>query len=155
MSLVGVVTNVTSAITGAVVSVVVVVVVVVVVEDVLSVDADEPPSSLPHEIMVRLKRKTNKMCKILFIFSPISNERRRFEELLFQHFTNRLSNQFDIIAHSRPNFIYFKTIWFRRGIILKRAKLQGRKRKEVTKLPCKYYINIFYLLRITQYPTPE
>ena len=42
---------------------------VVVVEDELSVDADEPPSSLPQEIMVRLKRSTNKMCKILFIFS--------------------------------------------------------------------------------------
>ena len=42
---------------------------VVVVEDELSVDADEPPSSLPHEIMVRLKRSTNKMCKILFIFA--------------------------------------------------------------------------------------
>ena len=28
-----------------------------------------PPSPLPHEIMVRLKRNTNKMCKILFIFS--------------------------------------------------------------------------------------
>ena len=38
---------------GAVVSVVEE---VVVVEDVLSVDADEPPSSLPQEIMVRLKR---------------------------------------------------------------------------------------------------
>ena len=117
-SVVGVVTTVTSAITGAVVSVVVVVVlseVVLssseVVEDVLSVDADEPPSSLPQEIMVRLKRSTNKMCKILFIFSPISNERIRFEELLFQHFTNRLSIQFDIIAHSRPNFIYFKTFY--------------------------------------------
>jgi len=76
----------------------------VVVEDELSVEADEPPSSLLHEIMVRLKRDTNKICKILFIFSPISNERRRFEVLLFQHFTNRLSNQFDIIAHSRPYF---------------------------------------------------
>ena len=41
----------------------------VVVEDELSVDADEPPSSLPQEIMVRLKRSTIKMCKILFIFS--------------------------------------------------------------------------------------
>ena len=32
----------------------------------------EPPpplSLLPHEIMVRLKRDTNKMCKILLIFS--------------------------------------------------------------------------------------
>ena len=36
-----------------------------------------------------------------------------------------------------------------------RGNLQGRKRKEVTKLPCKYYINIFYQLRITQYPTSE
>ena len=56
---------------GAVVSEVVVVVVSseVVVEDVLSVDADEPPSSLPQEIMVRLKRSTNKICKILLIFS--------------------------------------------------------------------------------------
>ena len=79
----------------------------------MSVDADEPPSSLPQEIIVRLKRSTIKMCKILFIFSPVSNERRRFKELLFQHFTNRLSNQFDIIAHSRPNFIYVKTFWFR------------------------------------------
>ena len=43
----------------------------VVVEDELSVDADEPPSSLPQEIMVRLKRSTNKMCKILLIFSSI------------------------------------------------------------------------------------
>ena len=64
--------------------------------------------SLAQEKMMRLKRNTNKMCKILFIFSPISNERRRFEELLFQHFTNRLSIQFDIIAHSRPNFMYVK-----------------------------------------------
>ena len=82
-----------------------------VVEDELSVDADEPPSSLPQEIMVRLKRDTNKICKILFIFSPISNERRRFEELLFQHFTNRLSNQFDIIAHSRSNILFVKTFY--------------------------------------------
>ena len=50
---------------GAVVSVVEE---LVVVEDELSVDADEPPSSLPQEIMVRLKRSTNKMCKILLIF---------------------------------------------------------------------------------------
>ncbi len=35
--------------------------------------------------------------------------------LLFQHFTNRLSIQFDIITHIRPNFIYIKTFWFRRG----------------------------------------
>ena len=110
MSLIGVVIAVTSVITGAVVSVVVVVSFEVVV---LSLDADEPPSSLPQEIMVRLKRNTNEMCKILFIFSPISNERRRFEELLFQHFTNRLSIQFDIIAHSRPKFMYVKTLLFR------------------------------------------
>ena len=59
---------------------------------------EPPPSSLlVHEIMVRLKRSTNKMCKILFIFSPISNERRRFEELLFQNPTIRLSIQFDIL----------------------------------------------------------
>ena len=77
------------------------------------VDADEPPSSLPQEIMVRLKRSTNKMCKILLIFSPISNERRRFEELLFEHFTNKLSIQSDIISHSRLYYIYVKTFWFR------------------------------------------
>ena len=56
---------------GAVVSVVVSSVEVelsVVVEDELSVEADEPPSSLLHEIMVRLKRDTNKICKILLIF---------------------------------------------------------------------------------------
>ena len=41
----------------------------VVVEDVLSVDADEPPSSLLHEMTVRLKRNTKTMCKILLIFS--------------------------------------------------------------------------------------
>jgi len=35
------------------------------------------------------------------------------------------------------------------------GNIQGRKRKGVTKLPCKYFINIFYQLRITQYPTPE
>ena len=29
---------------------------------------EPPPSLLPHEIMVRLKRSTNKMCKILLIF---------------------------------------------------------------------------------------
>ena len=39
----------------------------VVVEDELSLD-EEPPSSLPQETMVRLKRDTNKMCKILFVF---------------------------------------------------------------------------------------
>ena len=41
----------------------------VVVEDVLSVDADEPPSSLPQEIMVRLKSDIKITCKISFIFS--------------------------------------------------------------------------------------
>ena len=46
-----------------------------------------------------------------FIFTSISNERRRFEELLFQHFTNRLSIQFNIIAHSIPNFMYVKTFY--------------------------------------------
>ena len=92
MSVVGVVTAVTSTITGAVVSVLY-----------------SSSSLLPQEIMVRQKRNTNKMCKILFIFSPISNERRRFEELHFQNFTNRLSNQSDIIAHIRHNFMYVKT----------------------------------------------
>ena len=63
MSLVGVVTNVTSAITGAV---------VVVLEDELSVDADEPPSSLlAQEIMVRLKQEIRKMNKTFFIFPSI------------------------------------------------------------------------------------
>jgi len=45
---------------------------VVVVEDVLSLDADEPPSSLPQEIMVRLKRDIRKMEKHFFIFTPTS-----------------------------------------------------------------------------------
>ena len=72
---------------------------------------------LAQEIIVRLKRDIRIMFKTLFIFSPISNERRRFKELLFQHFTNRLSFQFDIIAHGRPNFMYVKTILFRRGIL--------------------------------------
>jgi len=67
---------------------------VVSVEEEFSVDADEPPSSLPHEIMVRLKRSTNKMCKILFIFPSISYERRRFEELL--NLQKRLSIQLDM-----------------------------------------------------------
>jgi len=43
--------------------------VVEVVEVVEVVVEEEPPSSLPHEMMVRLKRKTNKICKILFIFT--------------------------------------------------------------------------------------
>ena len=33
----------------------------VVVEDELSVDADEPPSSLPQEIMVKLKRNRERI----------------------------------------------------------------------------------------------
>ena len=57
---------------GAVVSVVVLSVEVVsssevVVEDELSVDADEPPSSLPQEIMVRLKRNMEIMMSICLI----------------------------------------------------------------------------------------
>ena len=39
------------------------------VEDVLSVDADEPPSSVPQELMVRLKRNREKiMSKCLIRF---------------------------------------------------------------------------------------
>ena len=40
----------------------------VVVEDVLSVDADEPPSSLPQEIMMRLiiGKKIMSICLIRF-----------------------------------------------------------------------------------------
>ena len=34
-----------------------------------------------------------------------------FEELLFQHLTNRLSIQFHIMAHNRPNFMYVKTFF--------------------------------------------
>ncbi len=43
----------------------------VVLEDVLSVDAEEPPSSLPHEIMVRLKRKRERIMSICFTWFPI------------------------------------------------------------------------------------
>ena len=53
---------------GAVVSVVVEVSSEVVVEDELSVDADEPPSSL-QEMTVKLKRDMRIMDKTLFIFS--------------------------------------------------------------------------------------
>ena len=45
--------------------------VVEVVEVVEVVVEEEPPSSLPQETMVRLKRNTKKMCKILSIFSSI------------------------------------------------------------------------------------
>ena len=57
LSLVGVVTNVTSAITGAVVSV------VVVVSSVLL--------SLAHEMMLRLKRNMEKMMSRCFTWFPI------------------------------------------------------------------------------------
>ncbi len=53
----------------AVVEVVEVLSEVVVSSSEVVVDADEPPSSLPQAIIVRLKRSTSKMCKILFIFS--------------------------------------------------------------------------------------
>ena len=79
MSLVGVVTNVTSAITGAVVSV---------VEDELS-EPESPEeevelsvlavllsSLLLQEKTVRLKRDMRIMYKTLFIFSFTSNERK-------------------------------------------------------------------------------
>ena len=73
MSLVGVVTNVTSAITGAVESVVVVVSLseVVVVEDELSLVVDAPSSLILQEIMVRLKRNMDKMRNICLTRFPI------------------------------------------------------------------------------------
>ena len=61
MSPVGVVTAVTSAITGAVVSVLE-----------LLVDS----SFSPQEMIVRLKMDMRIICKILFIFSFTSNERK-------------------------------------------------------------------------------
>ena len=62
-SIVGVVTAVTPVITGAVVSVVVVVSFEVVV---LSLDADEPPSSLlAHEMIVKLISSEKNMSKFL------------------------------------------------------------------------------------------
>ena len=67
--------------------------------------------SLAQEKMMRLKRNTNKMYKFLFIIHSISNEKRRFEELHFQKFTNRLSDQSDIIVHTRLNFMYVKTFF--------------------------------------------
>ena len=39
----------------------------VVVEDELSVDAEEPPSSLPQEIMVRLRRNRERIMSICLI----------------------------------------------------------------------------------------
>ena len=44
----------------------------VVVEDELSVDADEPPSSLPQEIMVKLKRNSERIMSICLTWFPIS-----------------------------------------------------------------------------------
>ena len=77
MSLVGVVTNVTSAITGAVVSVVVVVSLSVVVSSsvvvVLSLFVDAPSSLLLlQEMIVRLKRNMEKMMSICLTRVPIS-----------------------------------------------------------------------------------
>ena len=43
----------------------------VVVEDELSLDVDEPPSLLPHEIMVRLKRNTERIMKIYLTWFSI------------------------------------------------------------------------------------
>ena len=67
LSLVGVVTAVTSNRRGAVVS--------VVVEFVLSLVL-VCSSFSPQEIMVRLKMDMRIICKILFIFSFTSNERK-------------------------------------------------------------------------------
>ena len=67
--------------------------------------------------------KLEKCVKSCSSFHSISNERRRFEELHFQNFTNRLSNQSDIIAHSRPNFMYVKTFWVRGVIYKNRGRL--------------------------------
>ena len=66
VSSVGVVTAVTSAIVGAVVSV------VDVSSSEVSVETDEPFSSLPQEMMVRLENNTNKIWKILSILPPIN-----------------------------------------------------------------------------------
>ena len=66
VSSVGVVTAVTSAIVGAVVSV------VDVSSSEVSVETDEPFSSLPQEMMVRLENNTNKIRKILSILPPIN-----------------------------------------------------------------------------------
>ena len=69
LSLVGVVTNVTSAITGAVVSVVVVLSVVVLS---LSVVVEEPLSLLLlQEMMVKLKRNMETMMSICLTWFPI------------------------------------------------------------------------------------
>ena len=48
----------------------------VVVEDELSVDADEPPSSLPQEIMVKLKRNRERIMSICLIGFLIGYFRR-------------------------------------------------------------------------------
>ena len=71
MSFVGVVTAVTSAITGAVVSVVVVSVVVVLSVEVVAV-AEYSSLSSPQEMMVKLKRKKERMTSICLTWFPIS-----------------------------------------------------------------------------------
>ena len=79
------------------------------------------------------------------IIPSFCNKRRGFEELLSQHFTTKLSNQFDIIPHSRPNFMYVKTIWFRRGIILGGQNYRVERERESPNYPANtlltYFIN--------------
>ena len=79
MSIVGVVTDVTSAITGAVVSVVVVV------------------SYLAHEMMVKLKRR-ERIMSICFTWFPIS----WFEEVGLKSHKFKLFNPFD--KHTKTKY---------------------------------------------------
>ena len=79
MSIVGVVTDVTSAITGAVVSVVVVV------------------SFLAHEMMVKLKRR-ERIMSICFTWFPIS----WFEEVGLKSHKFKLFNPFD--KHTKTKY---------------------------------------------------
>ena len=62
------------------------------------VSLPEPPpplSLLPHEIMVRLKKDTNNMCKILLIFFPPSPSVMKEDNLssyIFKILQKRLKN---------------------------------------------------------------
>ena len=98
-------------------------------EELLAEILDES-SSFAQEMMVRLKRNRERIMSICLI---------RF---LIGYFRRTLSI---------PQFVEF----YKESGRLRKGNVQGSKRKRVTKLPCKYYINIFYQLRITQYPTPE
>ena len=64
----------------------------------LSLD-DKPPSSLlAQEIMVRLKMIDSKMCKILFILSPISSKEEGLKSSISQNYYKQI---IDSIRYNR------------------------------------------------------